>query len=197
MAFKFLARILTGRDKKEEAPPELRDTIPAPEPDSEVPAAVSDVRTVRVLTREQLRRLVYENFVKENMKVDLWPRVFMDYMVDMLMTAQNDRTLYYFFKNDPLVDFYRVFRQSKEDAEKTGAYAKPFFLMALAEWLGGVYFTRTKRDGTKESGWFVLPCTAEDLDMTAPLVTVARQKLKNLETEQIPLFDVFSGFKIE
>jgi len=114
------------------------------------------------------------------------------------MAAKDDRVHYGYFRNDPLVDFYAVFRESTEKAEKMGEYVKMFFLTALAGWLPGAQFTRTKRDGPPEPDWFVLSCSAAELDVDAPIVTAARQGLKTLERDdKVSLYDVFSGLNMD
>lgn len=194
----FISRLWGGGKKEADVSPELRDTIPAPSSDANDPAEISDVRAVRVLTREQTKRMLNENFIKEKMKVEMWPQVFLDYTVDMLMSAQNDHPRFGYFRNDPLVDFYRVFRQKKEEAEKTGDFVKIFYLISLAGWLEGAQFTRTKPGKQPETDWFVLDCTPEILDGTAPVVTAIRRGKDGLERdERVSLFDVFSGFNLD
>jgi hypothetical protein len=186
MVFKFLASL--RHEKGSEVAPGLRDTIPAPAPDSYVPDDDSAIRRVRSRTGPQALRVIFENLLAADLKTALWPRLFLEYATDMLMTA----------KNDSIVEFYRVFRECKEDAVRKGPTMKIYFLTSLANWLESAKFSRVKPGRPPEPDWTVLPFSAEVLDTNGPMVTANREgsRPKSLEVDdKVPLYDVFSGLK--
>jgi len=158
---------------------------PGPMSDEGVPPDISDIRNLRARTGPQALRVLYESALSADPKMAMWPQLFVDYAADMLVAA----------KNLSLVDFYRVFRECKEDAEEKGPTLKRSFLTYLADWLRGAPFTLTKSGRSPQPDWCVPVCTPECLDEIAPKLTAIRAGVKSIRREDVSLYEVFSGLK--
>ena len=203
MGFKaILARIWGGDGKTLEAVHnddgavpddelEFRATMPAPPPpDSYIPDEDSAIRRVRSRTGPQALKVIFWNLLASDKKTAMWPLLFLEYTADILVASR---------KYDG-VDFDRVFRERKEDADKKGPTMKMYFLTSLAIWLEEKKFSRTRPGNPPEPDWTVMPFSGETLEGPGPKIAANREgaRPKSLEVDdKVPLYDVFSGLKME
>jgi len=152
------------------------------------PAEGTMISLIRSETGLLALRALYAHLLADDPKAETLPPPFLEYLIDLLISAKDRRYS---------VDFYKVFRECKEADDGLPPSAKLLFLSRLADWLQGKRFSRIRSDGFFEQDWHVEYCGADALIPAAPLIPSVRRVRGGMEREMVPLFDVFSGLKID
>lgn len=106
-------------------------------------------------------------------------------LTDLMVTAKDCMA------DNLTVEFYRKFRQLKEDEEARPVGEKLLFIQRLAAALSGVSFTH--KNGLSVSSWRIEFCSSADLDGVAPSLTARND---GGEYEKVQLLYVLAGLKI-
>lgn len=107
-------------------------------------------------------------------------------LTDLMVTAKDCMA------DNLTVEFYRKFRQLKEEEETRPVGEKLLFVQRLAAALSGVSFTY--KNGLNASTWRVEFCSSADFEGVAPTLTVRND---SGEYQKVQLLHVFAGLKIE